>query len=150
MSKDDNSLQELFGNFLSKEGLQKLIKDEKTMNTVMNFASQIGSHLINCDLVNQILDSNPKITDELITEQINLFKKDHPNCNTIIDKYLQSYQEKRSDKTVYNIRQFLKSGHCKKALDDPQVQQYLKEALDSPKFKEKFQQLLSKNIKQLS
>ncbi len=146
MSKEDTGLLGFLSDLVSNADLQNLMKDTNTMKTIV---SQIGSYLINCDLFNQILDSNTNITDELITEQINLFKKDHPNCNTIIDKYLQSYQENRSDKNVYNIRQFLKSGHCKEALDDPEVQQYLSKALESPKLKDKFQKLLSENIKHL-
>jgi len=145
MSKEENNLLGLFANFIGKENLQNLIKDKR----IINFASQMSSQLINCDLLNQILDSNPNITNQLITQQIYLFKKDHPNSNMIIDKYLQSYQQKHSDENVYNIRQFLKSGHCKEALDDHQVQQYLSEALESTKFKDKFQKLLSENIKYL-
>jgi hypothetical protein len=137
MSKEDNNLLGLFANFIGKENLQNLIKDKR----IINFASQMSSQLINCDLLNQILDSNPNITNQLITQQIYLFKKDHPNSNIIIDKYLQSYQQKHSDENVYNIRQFLKSGHCKEALDDHQVQQYLSEALESPKFKNSYQKI---------
>jgi hypothetical protein len=137
MSKEENNLLGLFANFIGKENLQNLIKDKR----IINFASQMSSQLINCDLLNQILDSNPNITNQLITQQIYLFKKDHPNSNIIIDKYLQSYQQKHSDENVYNIRQFLKSGHCKEALDDHQVQQYLSEALESPKFKNSYQKI---------
>jgi hypothetical protein len=125
MSKEDNGLLGFLSDLVSNADLQNLMKDTNTMKTIV---SQIGSYLINCDLFNQILDSN---------------------TNTIIDKYLQSYQENRSDKNVYNIRQFLKSGHCKEALDDPEVQQYLSKALESPKLKDKFQKLLSENIKHL-
>jgi hypothetical protein len=149
MSEENNNLSGFFGNIMNNANLSNLIKDEKIMKTIVNFATQMGPQLINCDLFNQILDSNPNITDELITNQINVFKKDHPDCNTIIDKYLQSYQEKRSDKNVYNIRSFLQSGHCKEALGDPQVQQYLNEVLESPKFKDKFEKLLSENMKHL-
>jgi hypothetical protein len=137
MSKEDDNIENIFANFVKQEGLQ---------NVLMNLTSQMSSHLINCDLFNQVLHANPNITDQLITDQINLFKKDHPNSTDIINKYLQPYQEKRSDKFVYQIRQFLKSGDCKQALDDPQVQQYLNEILNSSQFKEKFQRLLSQNL----
>jgi len=134
MSKKDFNFEQIFGSLFNNENFQ---------NTLKNFASQMSSYLINCDILNEILDTNPNLTDELITKQINFYKINHKKCINIIDKYLESYQEERSNEYIYNIRKFIKSGNCKKALDDPQVQQYLNEALNSPEFKEKFQQLIS-------
>jgi hypothetical protein len=114
-----------------------LLNNEKTKNILMDFASQMTSRAINPTILNEILDSNPNISDELITERINSFKKDHPQSNDLFNKYLQSYQEKRSNKSIYNIRKFVKSDDCKRALDDPQVKQYLKEILNSPDIREK-------------
>jgi hypothetical protein len=133
MSTGNNNLENIIGNFFNNKDVQNTLKD---------LTSQMSSYLINCNILNTILESNPNITDELITEQINLLKKAHPNSTGIINKYLQSYE----DKSVYQIRKFLKSGDCKKALDDSQVQKYLNEILNSPQFKEKFQQLIHKHL----
>jgi uncharacterized Fe-S center protein len=125
------------GNLLNNKNVQNLLNNEKTKNILMDFASQMTSRAINPTILNEILDSNPNISDELITERINSFKKDHPQSNDLFNKYLQSYQEKRSNKSIYNIRKFVKSDDCKRALDDPQVKQYLKEILNSPDIREK-------------
>lgn len=119
---------------------ENLLNNPKTMNIMMDFASQMASHVITPNILNEILDANPNLTNELITERINLFKKDHPQSNDIINKYLQSYQEKHSNKYIYNIRKFIKSDDCKKALDDPQVKEYLKEIFNSSDIKDKIQQ----------
>jgi DNA-binding phage protein len=134
MSKKDINLEQIFGNLFNNENLQ---------NTLKNFASQMSSYLINCDILNQYLDANPNITDELITKQINLYKKSHKNSVNIIDKYLESYQEERSNEYIYNIRKFVKSGDCKKALNDSQVQQYLNEVLNSSEFQQLISQFFS-------
>jgi hypothetical protein len=130
---DENSI---FNNLRNNPYINDLIKDG-SINNVIDSISQLGSSLINSDTLIHILDTNPNLTDELITEQINLFEKSHPKSSEIINKYFQSYKEKHSDKYIYNIRKFVKSDDCKRALDDPQVKQYLMEAINSPEIKEK-------------
>ena len=126
MSQKSNPIEDIF----------KSLKDA-SINNAIDGIFQLGSSLINSDTLIHILDTNPNLTDELITEQINLFEKSHPKSSEIINKYFQSYKEKHSDKYIYNIRKFVKSDDCKRALDDPQVKQYLMEAINSPEIKEK-------------
>jgi ketol-acid reductoisomerase len=133
---DTNDEKSFFNNLRNNPYVKDLMKDGG-MNKVIDLISQMAPQLINSDALIQILDSNPNLTDELITEQINLFKKTHPKSNEIINKYLQSYEEEHSNKSIYNIRKFVKSDDCKRALNDPQVKQYLAEAINSPEIKEK-------------
>ena len=140
---DDNNNN--IGNFLGN-----LLNNKNLQNTFMNLASQMSSHLINCDFINQILDSHPNLTDEVLTQHINSFKKDNPDVNILIDKYLKRYQTQNSNKSVYQIREFVKSSNCKKVLEDPDVQKYINQIINSSQFKDKFQQLLSQYFNQQS
>lgn len=135
MSKENN----FFAQFFNKD----------TQDKIMNLSSQLSSNLINCNTLNQIIDSKANLTDEYLTDQINLFKKDHSQVEILINKYLKSYEEKRSDKTIYQIRKFLKSGDCKNALEDSQVKQYLNQLFNSKEFQEQFQQILKENLHKL-
>jgi hypothetical protein len=65
------------------------------MSKVIDLISQMTPHLINPDILIQILDANSNISDESTTRQINLFKKTHPQSNNIINKYFQPYEETR-------------------------------------------------------
>jgi hypothetical protein len=133
---DTNAGNSFFDNFLNNEHIKELTKDG-SMNTVIDLISKMAPNLINPDVFIQILDANPNLNDEFLTEQINSFKKSHPQSNDIINQYLQPYEEKQSDKNIYNIRKFVKSDDCKRALNDPQVKQYLKELMNSPEFRQK-------------
>lgn len=134
MSKENN----IFGNLI-----ENIFNNDNLQNLTMNIAS---SYLINCDILYKILQSKPNLTDELITDKINLFKKTYPESIDLINKYLQPYQKMNSDKKqIYKIREFLQSNNCKIALEDPQVKKYLDEVLNSPEFSENFKKLL-KNL----
>ena len=88
------------GNLLNNKNVQNLLNNEKTKNILMDFASQMTSHAINPTILNKILDANPNISNELITERINSFKKDHPQSNDVINKLIFNlYQEKHSNKS---------------------------------------------------
>ncbi|UJR34934.1 hypothetical protein I4U23_027710 [Adineta vaga] len=128
----------------SIENIQNLLNNETTMNLMLNIAPQMASHLLTSEILQKILDTNPELTNELMTEQINLFEKDHPESKEIINKYLRLYEENYSNKRIYNIRMFVKSDQCKKALEDPQIKLYLKEILNSSDFKEKIKQFKKK------
>ena len=141
MSSEENHFGKLLGNFFDKktaEQFQNLINDKETMEKLSGLASKIGPQLISCQLLNEILDSDPKLTDEYLTEEINSLKKIRPDVSEMIGKYLQSYQQTNdSKKPIYQIRRFLQSGDCKRALEDEQVKKYLQELFNSPEFQQK-------------
>ena len=149
MSKEKNSLGNILGNFLDEkaiEKLQNLINDPETIEKVTGLASQIGSQVINCQLLSQILQSDPKFTDEYLTEEIQRLKEAQPGIGELIEKYLRSYEKKEnSGKSVYQIRRFLQSGDCQKALEDPHVKKYLQQLFNSPEFQSNFKQVLKNN-----
>ena len=149
MSKEKNSLGNILGNFLDEkaiEKLQNLINDPETIEKVTGLASQIGSQVINCQLLSQILQSDPKFTDEYLTEEIQRLKEAQPGIGELIEKYLRSYEKKEnSGKSVYQIRRFLQSGDCQKALEDSHVKKYLQQLFNSPEFQSNFKQVLKNN-----
>ena len=149
MSKEKNSLGNILGNFLDEkaiEKLQNLINDPETIEKVTGLASQIGSQVINCQLLSQILQSDPKFTDEYLTEEIQRLKEAQPSIGELIEKYFRSYEKKEnSGKSVYQIRRFLQSGDCQKALEDSHVKKYLQQLFNSPEFQSNFKQVLKNN-----
>lgn len=149
MSKKNNSFGNFLGNFFDEKALEKIqniISDPETMAKVTSLASQMGSQLINCQSLSQILDSDPKFTDEYLTEEIHRLKETQPDIGELIDKYLRSYENKEnSEKSVYQIRRFLQSGDCQKALEDPRVKKHLQQLFNSPEFQKKFQDLFKIN-----
>jgi hypothetical protein len=139
MSRKSNGFEDLFKSLGGENGglnLGELLNGER----ISQLTSQMSQYLFNPQIVSQILDANPSLTDEILTEQIHLFEKSHPESSEIISKYLYSYQEKRENKNVYNIHKFVKSDDCKKALDDPKVKAYLQEAINSSEIKDQIQQ----------